>query len=88
LVDHAYQELLASGARPRRPFKTGLDSLTPSERRIAAMAAKGIPNRDIAQALFLSLKTVEMHLSNVYRKLKIHSRSELPDDLIPDGRVG
>ncbi|MBW3665199.1 MAG: AAA family ATPase [Actinobacteria bacterium] len=82
LVDRAYQELLASGARPRRPGATGLDSLTSSERRIAAMAAQGLSNREIAQSLFLGIKTVEMHLSNAYRKLEIHSRSELPKNLL------
>ena len=55
--------------RPRRIALSGLESLTPSERRVAAMAAKEMTNRDIAQALFVTPKTVEVHLSSVYRKL-------------------
>jgi DNA-binding CsgD family transcriptional regulator len=75
--EEARSELLASGARPRRIPVSGVDSLTPSERRVAAMAADGLTNREIAQALFVSLKTVEMHLSRAYRKLDLSSRSEL-----------
>jgi DNA-binding CsgD family transcriptional regulator len=78
LEERAHQELLASGARPRRIPVAGVDSLTPTERRVAAMAAEGLSNREIAQALFVSLKTVEMHLSHAYRKLDLSSRSELP----------
>lgn len=78
VVDRAHSELLATGARPRRLMRTGVDSLTPSERRVAQMAADGQTNREIAQALFVTPKTVEMHLSAVYRKLDITSRSQLP----------
>jgi DNA-binding CsgD family transcriptional regulator len=78
LTRHAHEEMLATGARPRRMPVSGRDSLTPSERRVAAMAADGLANREIAQSLFVSLKTVEMHLSRTYRKLDIASRSELP----------
>jgi DNA-binding NarL/FixJ family response regulator len=81
LEQRALQELRASGARPRTPLRTGVDSLTPSESRIAAIAANGQSNREIAQSLFLSLKTVEMHLSASYRKLDVHSRSELAEAL-------
>jgi DNA-binding CsgD family transcriptional regulator len=81
LVDRARSELLAAGARPRRPRVMGRQSLTPSEERVAAMAGDGLSNRQIAQALFLSPKTVEMHLGNIYRKLGIHSRRELPEAL-------
>jgi DNA-binding CsgD family transcriptional regulator len=81
LAQQARQELLATGARPRRPHSTGRDALTPSERRIATMAADGLTNREIAQALYLSLKTVEMHLSRAYRKLDIGSRAQLTDAL-------
>ncbi len=77
LAETARQELLAAGARPRRPLLTGLDSLTPSERRVAEMAASGQSNRQIAQSLFLTVRTIEMHLSNAYRKLAIGSREEL-----------
>jgi DNA-binding CsgD family transcriptional regulator len=57
---------------------SGVESLTPSEQRIAAMAAQAMTNRDIAQALFVTPKTVEMHLNNIFRKLGISSRTQLP----------
>ena len=78
LLDRARDELVAAGARPRRPALTGVDSLTPSERRVAEMAGQGMTNKDIAQALFVTLRTVEMHLSNAYGKLEIRSRRQLP----------
>ena len=56
---------------------SGVESLTPSERRVAQMAAEGPTNREIAQALFVTPKTVEIHLSSVYRKLGVSSRAEL-----------
>ena len=77
LAEHAHEELIAAGARPRRVVQSGAASLTPSERRIAAMAAEGLSNREIAQALFVTLRTVEMHLSNAFRKLQISSRTQL-----------
>lgn len=81
LVTRALEELKATGARPRRLAITGIDALTPMERRIAGMAASGISNREIAQALFVTRKNVEMHLSHVYAKLEISSRKELPAQL-------
>ena len=60
-----------------RPALTGVDSLTASEHRIASMAADGMSNRDIAQALFVTVKTVEMHLGHVYQKLNLTGRTEL-----------
>src|SRR2546423_28025 len=78
LADRARHELLAAGARPRRPRLSGVDALTASERRIAAMAADGRSNPEIAQALFVPTKTVEAHLSKAYRKLDIRSRTQLP----------
>ena len=77
LVERAHAELLATGARPRRLVRSGVDSLTPSERRVAQMATEGQTNREIAQALFVTPKTVETHLSHVYRKLGIQARSQL-----------
>jgi DNA-binding CsgD family transcriptional regulator len=56
---------------------SGVDALTASERRVAEMAAEGLTNREIAQALFVTEKTVEGHLGHTYRKLDISSRSEL-----------
>jgi DNA-binding CsgD family transcriptional regulator len=77
LAEQAHEELLATGARPRRVELSGAAALTPSERRTAAMAADGMSNREIAQALFVTLRTVEMHLSNAFRKLGISSRTQL-----------
>ena len=77
LAQTAYQELLASGARPRRRALRGRDSLTPTEARIADMAAQGRSTPEIAQALFVTTKTVETHLGHAYQKLDIHSRHEL-----------
>jgi ATP/maltotriose-dependent transcriptional regulator MalT len=76
-AERAGAELGATGARVRRPAATGLESLTPSERRIVDLAAGGASNPEIAQALFVTVKTVEMHLGNAYRKLDVHSRHEL-----------
>jgi DNA-binding CsgD family transcriptional regulator len=77
-AERAREELRATGARVRRDHATGAASLTPSERRIADRAAAGASNPEIAQALFVTTKTVEMHLSRVYRKLDISSRDQLP----------
>jgi DNA-binding CsgD family transcriptional regulator len=78
LSERARIELAATGARPRREaLLSGPASLTPSERRIAELAATGQSNREIAQALFVTPKTVEYHLRNTYRKLDIQTRQEL-----------
>jgi DNA-binding CsgD family transcriptional regulator len=77
LEDAALAELRATGARPRRRMTTGAGALTPSERRIADLAATGQQNREIAQALFVTMATVEFHLRNAYRKLGISSRTQL-----------
>jgi DNA-binding CsgD family transcriptional regulator len=77
LAERAHTELAAAGARPRTPLRSGVDALTPSELRIAGMAAAGDTNAAIAQGLFVTVKTVEMHLSSTYRKLGIASRGEL-----------
>ena len=58
-----------------------IDALTASEQRVVALAAEGATNRDIAQTLYVTPKTVEVHLSNAYRKLGIRSRRELPGAL-------
>jgi DNA-binding CsgD family transcriptional regulator len=77
LEETARERLVATGARPRRASARGSDALTPREHRIAAMAADGLGNRDIAEALFITTKTVETHLGRAYRKLGISSREEL-----------
>ena len=76
-------ELGAAGARPRTEALSGPGALTPSERRVAALAADGRTNRDIAQELFVTPKTVEVHLSAAYRKLGIASRRGLAQALTP-----
>jgi DNA-binding CsgD family transcriptional regulator len=77
LAQQAETELRATGARPRRAVLTGLDSLTASERRIAELASRGFTNREIAQALFVTTRTVEGHLTSIFRKLQLNSRNEL-----------
>ena len=74
-------ELHATGARPRSSALSGPASLTASERRVADLAAGGDTNKEIAQALFVTPKTVEVHLSNAYRKLDISGRRELASAL-------
>jgi DNA-binding CsgD family transcriptional regulator len=87
LAARAERELLATGARPRRIALSGVESLTPSERRIAEMAAEGPTNREIAQALFVTQRTVEVHLTSIYRKLAISSRSQLAAALAKPARA-
>lgn len=77
LAHAAREELRATGARPRRAAFTGAQSLTPAELRVARLAAQGLTNAQIAQDLFVTLKTVQTHLARTYRKLDITSRREL-----------
>ena len=81
LVEQGNAELAATGARPRKVVQTGVDTLTASERRVAQLAARDMTNREIAQALFVTVKTVEVHLSSVYRKLGLSSRRQLASAL-------
>ena len=81
LARRADEQLQALGARPRSVLMTGAESLSPSEHRVCRLAAAGLKNSEIAQALFVSLKTVETHLHSAYRKLDINSRRELPEVL-------
>jgi len=78
LVTLLRQELLAAGARPRRHAVTGIESLTPTEVLVATLAATGLSNREIADQSFITRNTVAWHLRNVYRKLQIDSRAQLP----------
>jgi DNA-binding CsgD family transcriptional regulator len=71
LAQRAREELLATGAHPRRERFSGPDALTPSERRVAEMAAAGLTNREIAEALFVTAKTIGTHLGHIYRKLDL-----------------
>jgi DNA-binding NarL/FixJ family response regulator len=78
LAEQAETELRATGARPRRvTLNGGLDSLTASEQRIAALAGQGLTNREIVQTLFITSRTAEGHLTNIFRKLQLDSRNKL-----------
>jgi DNA-binding CsgD family transcriptional regulator len=77
LAEEIRTELHATGVRPRTEALSGPAALTAKERKVAAMAAEGATNRDIAQSLYVTPKTVEVHLTNAYRKLGIRSRREL-----------
>jgi ATP/maltotriose-dependent transcriptional regulator MalT len=77
LEQRVHEELVIAGARSQRLAFSGVEALTASERRVAELAAQGLRNREIAEALFVSLKTVEVHLGRVYTKLGIKGRSQL-----------
>lgn len=77
LARRARAELLAAGARPRRSACSGVDALTPAERRVATLAAGGCGNREIAQQLFVTRRTVETHLTHTFQKLGVTTRAEL-----------
>jgi DNA-binding CsgD family transcriptional regulator len=77
------EEIRVAGGKPRRRAVFGPGSLTPSEHRVATAAAGGATNREIGQTLFVSMRTVEMHLTNAYRKLGISARAELAEALDP-----
>jgi DNA-binding CsgD family transcriptional regulator len=81
LAARAREELVTAGARPRRERLSGVEALTASERRVAQMAAAGMTNREIAQALFVTIKAVALHLTHVYEKLDITGRAQLPGAL-------
>ncbi|HEY4097988.1 MAG TPA: AAA family ATPase [Baekduia sp.] len=71
LVERVRDDLLAAGGRPRRTARVGVDALTASELRVARLAAAGRTNVAIAQELYVSVKTVETHLSHAYAKLDL-----------------
>ena len=83
LAARARDELRAAGARPRRPWRTGVDALTPSELRVARLACDGRSNREIAGELYVTLKAIEGHLARAYAKLGIEGRGQLADALAP-----
>jgi len=84
LEDRVRELLRATGARPRRAARSGPAALTPSERRVCELAAAGLSNRDICERLFVTVRTVEFHLNNAFRKLGIDARSKLADALIQE----
>ena len=71
------EELRATGARPRREWRTGLEALSPRELRVVQLAAEGRTNREIAYQLYVTLKTIEGHLARAYTKLGIERRGQL-----------
>ena len=81
-AERCRRELAASGARLRRRDATTRDELTPQELQVALHVARGLTNRQIAQTLFLSPKTVEFHLTRIYRKLDLNARSELVERFV------
>ncbi len=81
VVQRATQELLATGARPRSIIRSGAESLTASERRVAELAAAGRTNREIAAELYITVATVETHLRHAFQKLAVHGRKQLRDAL-------
>jgi DNA-binding CsgD family transcriptional regulator len=81
VAEAARSELRIAGGRASRRARAPVDRLTPGERRVAELAAAGSSNRQIANALFITVKAVEWHLGNTYRKLDVHGRSELPSTL-------
>jgi DNA-binding NarL/FixJ family response regulator len=83
LAERAHEELTATGARPRKIVRAGPEALTASERRVTRMATEGMTNKEIAQALFVTVRTVEAHLHHAYQKLEISSRGELAGALAP-----
>ncbi|GAA2703482.1 ATP-binding protein [Actinoplanes palleronii] len=81
IAARARQELLAAGGRPRRAVVTGPGALTPSEHRVAVLAALGHTNREIADQLFVTRRTVETHLTHAFQKLAVTSRAQLATSL-------
>lgn len=78
LANYAHAELRAAGGRRGQPRQAaGPAALTGTERRVAELAAEGLPTPHIARTLYVSPKTIEWHLGNVYRKLDVHSRHQL-----------
>lgn len=69
--------LRRAGGRMPESSTSRADALTGGERRVASLAASGLSNREIAEALFIAVRTVESHLSNVYRKLGVQTRADL-----------
>jgi DNA-binding CsgD family transcriptional regulator len=77
LAARALAEVRLTGARPRRTALDGPDALTAREREVATLAAQGLSNREIAESLVVTLKTVEWHLRHAFRKLGVDSRAKL-----------
>jgi DNA-binding NarL/FixJ family response regulator len=77
LGSRSWAEIAAGELKRVGSGRHGTDELSPTEERVATLAASGLRNREIAQRVFLSPKTVEANLAHVYRKLGVRSRAEL-----------
>ena len=80
-AERAAKELAATGITAKTREPSGAETLTPQELQVALTVARGATNREAGAALFLSPKTVESHLSRIYRKLNVRSRTELAHQL-------
>ncbi|WP_432035976.1 helix-turn-helix transcriptional regulator [Streptomyces cucumeris] len=91
LARDARRRLVAAGGRMREITASPADLLTGTERTVAGLAARGAGNREIAESLFVTVRTVETHLTSVYRKLGVGQRTELASVLhtpgVPDPRA-
>ncbi|KDN18708.1 ATP-binding protein [Amycolatopsis rifamycinica] len=87
LADRLTAGLATKGGRPPRLRVTGVSALTPSERRVAQLAADALTNRQIAERLYVTEKTVEAHLSRAFRKLDVRSRTQLVSRLTTGPRL-
>jgi class 3 adenylate cyclase len=85
LVEATREELVATGARPRRLVRSGIAALTPSELRVAKCAAEGMSNPEIARHLFVTRRTVETHVAAILRKLDLKGRAGIAAALARDG---
>ncbi|NEC10743.1 helix-turn-helix transcriptional regulator, partial [Streptomyces sp. SID8014] len=85
LARQARDDLVAAGGRMREVTASPLDMLTGTERTVAGLVASGAGNREVAQSLFVTVRTVELHLTSVYRKLGVARRGELAEALRADG---
>lgn len=88
LAERIRADMSAGGGRPPRVVLQGLDALTPAERRICDLVADNLTNREAAQKLFVTEKTIELHLTNAYRKLGIRSRFQLASVMSPTPAPG
>ncbi len=87
-ADRAARELAATGETVRKRTVDTARELTPQEVQIARLAAEGSTNREIGSQLFLSVRTVEWHISKVFTKLNVSSRKELAEGVASAGHLG